>query len=267
MWCERHLAARRLVAVLSAALLSAALPSVHAASKVDALTRRGFSNPIEVAALHMPGDTVGIPKVQIGFYSESLCPFCRAFTNDTLAPIMDSELADVVQLNYFPYGNARLNSGTGKVECQHGEEECRLNKVFACLLHIYPRQKQWFPFVHCVENKSPAEMEESLEKCSLVPLPPLNIAEIRECAAGSMGRKLERELGLKTARLKPPHRWVPWLTVNGVPLWDDNENLEQYICAAYQGKRPDRCFRSKTVSTTRKINMNPAPSAVCMRDE
>jgi len=201
-------------------------------------------------------------RVEVGFYSESLCPFCRAFTNETLAPMFHNGMADIMNLKYYPYGNAREDPETGRTVCQHGEEECRLNKVFGCVLHIYPDQKRWFPFVHCVENKDPGSMEDSLAECAEASFPALNVGEITDCASGKLGEELEQQIGAQTKSLKPPHRWVPWLTVNGVPIWDDNANLEQYICAAYQGERPELCFRRKPVSATGR---SPSESTVCAK--
>ena len=36
----------------------------------------------------------------------------------------------------------------------------------------------------------------------------------------------------QTQALRPPHAYVPWVVVNGIPLRDDNINLATYLCAA-----------------------------------
>jgi len=40
---------------------------------------------------------------------------------------------------YVPWGNAKEKS-FGRIECQHGEVECEMNTVSACVLHYYPDQ-------------------------------------------------------------------------------------------------------------------------------
>eukprot|EP00191_Tetraselmis_sp_GSL018_P002971 CAMPEP_0177597658 /NCGR_PEP_ID=MMETSP0419_2-20121207/11842_1 /TAXON_ID=582737 /ORGANISM="Tetraselmis sp., Strain GSL018" /LENGTH=166 /DNA_ID=CAMNT_0019089869 /DNA_START=323 /DNA_END=823 /DNA_ORIENTATION=+ len=142
----------------------------------------------------------------------------------------------------IPYGNAYYNKSSGVFHCQHGELECELNTVFACAVHLHPRVQEWFPFVACVEDNSPEEMKDSLDGCAKTPEVALDITEIKECAAGALGEELERKAGQQTDSLVPRHEWVPWVTVNGIALWDDGKNLKKYVCAAYTGARPSECF-------------------------
>ena len=51
--------------------------------------------------------------------------------------------------------------------------------------------------------------------------------------------------GKATEALSPPHTYVPWVVVNGVPLWDDYASLAQYVCVAFTRKeRPKACFEA-----------------------
>lgn len=43
----------------------------------------------------------------------------------------------------------------GEVTCQHGPDECKLNRVLACAVSIKPKQADWFPFARCLEGKYP----------------------------------------------------------------------------------------------------------------
>jgi interferon gamma-inducible protein 30 len=50
-----------------------------------------------------------------------------------------------------------------------------------------------------------------------------------------MGEFLQRRAVERTAALSPKQQWVPWVLVNGVPLFDDFDNVSTFICAAYPG--------------------------------
>ena len=49
------------------------------------------------------------------------------------------QIGDIFTLNYVPWGNAELRPD-GKIECQHGELECTLNTVEACMLYYHPTE-------------------------------------------------------------------------------------------------------------------------------
>jgi len=181
-------------------------------------------------------------KVQVAFYTESLCPDCRRFTNLTLAPIFENGVSNLMDMEYLPYGNARLETSSGKITCQHGELECELNKVFGCAVHLNPDQSTWFPFILCMEREPPLIMKAALGKCTAMVSPPLDVDAINNCAYGELGQELQLQYAAKTDALQPPHTEVPWITVNGVALLGDVDKLQQYICAAWQGHRPAACF-------------------------
>lgn len=52
-----------------------------------------------------------------------------------------------------------------------------------------------------------------------------------------MGDKLDVEAAAETAGLRPAHTYVPWVTVNGVPLGAAYTYLKTIVCAAYTGER------------------------------
>jgi hypothetical protein len=54
---------------------------------------------------------------------------------------------------------------------------------------------------------------------------------------GAQGDALERAALDRTLALRPKQRWVPWVVVNDVPLFDDFENLQTFVCAAYAGPK------------------------------
>lgn len=52
------------------------------------------------------------------------------------------------------------------LECQHGPEECRLNRIFACAIDLSKTPKDYWPFVECVESNYGAKIEDSLDGCA-----------------------------------------------------------------------------------------------------
>ena len=50
--------------------------------------------------------------------------------------------------------------------------------------------------------------------------------------AGSLGDELEAAAANKTAELYPAHQYVPWVTINSIPLRENYGNVRQFICAA-----------------------------------
>lgn len=99
--------------------------------------------------------------VDIGIYYESRCRASQEFVEKQLLDIApharELQMAKVA-IHPVPYGNTKetlIETGHYQYECQHGPEECYLNRVEACgmsvlresLIHV------WAPWVDCV-NKS-----------------------------------------------------------------------------------------------------------------
>lgn len=56
-------------------------------------------------------------------------------------------------------------------------------------------------------------------------------------SSGPLGAGLARRAFERTRALRPRQRWVPWVLVNGVPLFDDFANVATFVCAAYAGEK------------------------------
>ncbi|XP_021720994.1 gamma-interferon-inducible lysosomal thiol reductase-like isoform X3 [Chenopodium quinoa] len=177
-------------------------------------------------------------KVPLDLYYESLCPYCANFILNELPIIFENGLIDIVDLRLFPWGNARLISNNSFI-CQHGPNECLLNTVEACAIHAWPNLDDHFPFITCVESLvyegKYYQWETCFKELGLDPEP------ITDCYKSEVGKKLELKYAALTDALKPPHKYVPWVVVDGKPLLEDFEDFITYICKAYKGPKPSAC--------------------------
>ncbi|RCV45246.1 hypothetical protein SETIT_9G438700v2 [Setaria italica] len=179
----------------------------------------------------------GPGKVAVALYYETLCPYSARFVVDHLARVFEDGLLDAVDLTLVPYGNARVHAG-GEITCQHGPNECLLNTVEACAIDTWPDLDVHFRFIYCVEDlvmkRQYKKWDSCFQKLGLDPKP------VTDCYKSEQGHKLELKYANQTNALVPPHRYVPWVVVDGQPLLEDYENFEVYICKAYKGSNPPK---------------------------
>ncbi|KAM3313885.1 hypothetical protein ACQJBY_033030 [Aegilops geniculata] len=182
--------------------------------------------------------TAGSGKVSMALYYESLCPFSAHFVVNSLARVFKDGLLDAADLTLVPYGNAKVDEH-GAITCKHGPDECLLNNVEACAIEAWPDLNVHFGFINCVEdlvmNRKREEWESCFQKQGLDPKP------VMECYNSDQGHKLSLKYGKQTDALVPPHKYVPWVVVDGQPLYEDYENFEAYVCKAYKGHPPKIC--------------------------
>ncbi|CAL0301647.1 unnamed protein product [Lupinus luteus] len=203
-------------------------------------------------------------KVSLELYYESLCPYSANFIVNYLPKIFSNDLLPIIDLTLVPWGNAKLN-GNNNFTCQHGPYECLLNTVEACAINIWPElvSKLNFPFIYCIETlvyeHKQKEWESCFDKLGLDPEP------IDQCYNGEYGKEnvhesiyhrladfflyhlmqLELEYAAQTNALQPPHKYVPWVVVDGKPLYEDYENFLSYVCNAYKGTdTPQSCTKA-----------------------
>ncbi|RZC82603.1 hypothetical protein C5167_045390, partial [Papaver somniferum] len=177
-------------------------------------------------------------KVTLSLY-QTLCLGCSRFIVHQLPKIFEYGLFDIVDLNLVPYGNAKLLKN-GTIICQHGPDECFLNTVEACAINIMS-QDESFGFIRCVQNFIAEGKIYESPSCLDSNTPDQGNA-LHKCYTSGLGQKLELQYGNVTAALNPPHKYVPWVTVNEVPLHMDIDNFMKYICKAYKGtSTPKAC--------------------------
>ncbi|CAK9233962.1 unnamed protein product, partial [Sphagnum troendelagicum] len=186
-----------------------------------------------------------VEKVKVELYSESLCPYCANFIINYLNPFFNNGLIDIVELRIIPYGNAHIHAD-GSLTCQHGQDECYLNIIQTCAIRLWPKVTDWFPFIYCLEKLPRATAAQDWKSC--VEPSHLDLAPLLECSASPLGEKLELEFAAETDRLQPPHKYVPWVLVNGEPLYENYEDVAIYVCKDYQGTKPAPCTHFIPVS-------------------
>ncbi|XWS59995.1 hypothetical protein CRYUN_Cryun08bG0170100 [Craigia yunnanensis] len=176
-------------------------------------------------------------NVTLSVYYETLCPYCSDFIVNHLVKLFDEGLISIVNLRLVPWGNAVMQRD-GTFFCQHGPGECLLNAVEACTIIIYPDVESHFRFILCVERLT---LENKLnEWANCFDMAGLGTVPI-DCYKSGYGN-LEKQYAAETAQLNPPHKFVPWVLVNGQPLQEDFKNFVTYVCNAHRGEQvPEAC--------------------------
>ncbi|KAH6766283.1 Thioredoxin superfamily protein [Perilla frutescens var. hirtella] len=192
-------------------------------------------------------------KVTLELYYETLCPYCSNLIVNHLYKIFESDLISITDLKLIPYGNAKIKPN-GTIVCQHGAYECLLNTVESCAIDAWPDVNDHFPFIYCVESlvyhNNYTYWETCFEKLSLDATPVL------DCLTSERGTELELRYAAQTNALEPPHTYVPWVVVDGQPLYDDYRYFQSYICNAYKGTpKPSACAET-SLGRIRKVKMD-----------
>ncbi|XP_066491766.1 gamma-interferon-inducible lysosomal thiol reductase [Tiliqua scincoides] len=180
--------------------------------------------------------------VSVSLYYESLCPACRGFLVLQLFPTWVM-LNDIMNVTLVPYGNAKETKKGQKWEfqCQHGEEECVGNLMEACLIHLI--EYNYFPIIFCME--SGMDVVGDLPQCLKVYAPDFPLSNITACVNGDLGNQLMHRNAQLTRALNPPHRYVPWIVVNGNHTDElqkkAQDSLFMLVCSLYKGDLPPAC--------------------------
>ncbi|KAL0773209.1 hypothetical protein Bca101_038360 [Brassica carinata] len=163
-------------------------------------------------------------KVKLNLYYESLCPYSQKFINDDLVKLFESDLHRITDLKLVPFGNAKVSD----------------NLTVTC-------QKMHYWFIRCVE-KDTKNWESSCFKTYG------GEKAIRDCYSGDLSKKyLILGYAKQTLNLMPKKEYVPWVTVNGKPLYENYEDFVAQMCKAYQGKAPLPKVCNSSASAKKKV--------------
>ena len=189
-------------------------------------------------------------KVQVELYYESQCPGCREMVTTSFYEAFQAPgFLDMADVTFVPYGNAQETgttaSGTYEFKCQHGESECIYNVIETCALAKIDDPLVQFKYIDCIEHndesRDPTQdyFKVAIACAELADLADDVVSNMQDCATGVEGNRLEHEMAVKTDSLDPPHKYVPYIVVNGNHT-DDIQNavtdsLLNYVCNAYTG--------------------------------
>ncbi|KAG0469157.1 hypothetical protein HPP92_018485 [Vanilla planifolia] len=202
------------------------------------------------------------PKVSLALYYEALCPFCSRFIVHSLPKIFADGLISIVDLHLLPFGNAQIGFNSS-IACQHGPSECFFNTVEGCAINVWPDVRQHFSFVYCLENLILENKYDDWESC--FQRTQLDPKALVDCYNSGRGQEIQLQYAAQTAALHPPHQYVPWMVVNGLPLYDDYDKFEAYVCKAFDGELPNAC-QGLTVKKPQHMARNKA-NAVCVMND
>ncbi|XP_051894037.1 gamma-interferon-inducible lysosomal thiol reductase-like [Pristis pectinata] len=184
------------------------------------------------------------PPVHISLFYESLCPDCRAFMVNELCPTW-ARMKEVLNITLISFGNAEViqDAQERQFRCQHGEAECRGNRIQNCVIYYLKNTSSYLPVICCMESAF-IEMQQCLQEHA----PTVTWENITDCADEELGSQLMYQSAQRTNELEPPHDYVPWILINGEHSEDMQHHAEtgllDLVCKTYTGPPPVVCDQS-----------------------
>ncbi len=175
----------------------------------------------------------------IALYYESLCPGCEGFIGTGIKQFRNTKGHEVLAtVKFYPYGNARQKKSGNKwvFTCQHGAPECQGNLIETCALNKMNSDK-FMDFLICLRKNISSQRNDFIKTAKICEKDATVYQSIIDCYNSDEGNKLQHEIADDTDNLKPSHKWVPWITVDGVynsKVQDKiQDNMVGWICDNY----------------------------------
>ena len=148
----------------------------------------------------------------------------------------DAGTREILDFQYVAYGNANWNGG--KVQCQHGPNECFGNIAENCATNVTAYNPvKYLPFVQCIENGqqiAQSQVDTCLAKHQI------DAAKVDSCMKGPLGKVLEEQAHKATP---PAHTYVPWVVGPSGKTINVNSKADviKVACDYWTGKKPSFC--------------------------
>merc|ERR1712226_1686377 len=151
---------------------------------------------------------VSHPTVKITVFYESLCPDSKRFVTEQLYPAW-GKFGKSLRVSLKPFGKAKVwqTESGWNFTCQHGPQECRGNKLQACVLDQVPDPEEYLPAINCLMEP------EARPDCTQY-LVSTSTARLSQCVGGEEGSLLLHSLAQDTLSLNPALTFVPWILFN-----------------------------------------------------
>jgi interferon gamma-inducible protein 30 len=154
------------------------------------------------------------PPSVVDVYMESMCPYCRDFAVRGIKKFLATEgHEELAEFNFIPYGNAKEQLVDNKYvfTCQHGEAECEGNLIETCIIHLFNKPEA-NDLIVCLEDNAYDGWDSALTTCID---DQDKIDAIRNCQNSDEGNILQHQMAARTDALNPPHKYVPWVVIDG----------------------------------------------------
>ncbi|PAA55954.1 hypothetical protein BOX15_Mlig011395g1 [Macrostomum lignano] len=201
------------------------------------------------------------PPVAVSLYMETFCPGCQQLFSKQIYPTWAKlNSTGILAVDIVPYGNAKEKQQGNKwvFTCQHGTKECVGNQIETCAIKLLGRPTLWLPYLHCIEGQlanGSRDIMQVAKDCAENAQPRINFDDISRCSLSDQGNQWQHEMALRTEALNPPHKYVPWVTVNGVHTvniqYEVENDLLNLVCKTYSGPKPKECTAFDVAASSR----------------
>lgn len=103
------------------------------------------------------------------------------------------------------------------------------------MIYYYPATADHLPYIHCMESNDKDDIHTAAQKCARQYN--VSMSQLDKCMTSRLGNSLQHDMAVRTDALQPPHKYVPWVTLNGVHTEQIEQQAENdlvaLICSTY----------------------------------
>ncbi|XP_017046416.1 GILT-like protein 3 [Drosophila ficusphila] len=160
---------------------------------------QSLENVTEVTPTSTTTTDAPLPKLLVAIHYEALCPDSMYFIRRRLYDaLVDNNWWPVTDLKLYPFGKAGFynNTSTGQMEvfCQHGEDECELNALHACIIETLDTRTA-FNLIFCMLRSYSNQLDHCSRSMGL------NVSKAKDCKASRKTPEILAPYGKETLKL------------------------------------------------------------------